>query len=126
MNKGNRPTKEDLTSIFAKNLTFYMEEKDINRTELAKLMGVSHVVAAEWARGVKYPRIDKRQKLAEIFGVSISDLIADRRQRDELMEIREKLRNKPELRVLFDLSDKATSRDLRVAIRALETLTSDK
>lgn len=119
-------TKKDLASIFAKNLIYYMEEKDINRTELAKLMGVSHVVVAEWARGIKYPRIDKIQWLADYFGVSISDLIEDRSQRDELMEIREKLRNRPELRVLFDLSNKATSRDLRVAIKTLEALTKDR
>lgn len=126
----NHRTKEELSSIFSRNLIYYMEEKGTDIVELAKVLGVSYSAVSEWTKGIKYPRIDKIQILADFFNVSLSDLIEDKmeqtRSQEELLELREKLRKHPELKKLLDLSSQLSKRDMMIAIRTLEALTESK
>lgn len=62
----------------AKNLKYYMEKTGKTQKELAAVAGVSEPTFSYWINGIKYPRIDKIQKLADYFGILKSDLIEEK------------------------------------------------
>nr|DAL90274.1 MAG TPA: Repressor protein CI [Caudoviricetes sp.] len=62
----------------AKNLKYYMEKTGKTQKELATVAGVSEPTFSYWINGIKYPRIDKIQKLADYFGILKSDLIEEK------------------------------------------------
>lgn len=61
--------------IFASNLNYYMNEKGKSRKEVAEAIGVSYFTFTDWVKGKKFPRMDKVEKMAQYFGIKISDLI---------------------------------------------------
>ena len=75
--------------------------------------------------------MDKIEKLANLFGIKMIDLIEEKNfddlpEKDEIWEIRAKLRQRPELKVLFDMSSKATKEDIEKAIQMVEIFISKK
>lgn len=61
--------------IFSKNLKRLMEIKNVNRKDIANVLGISYFTVSDWVNGKKYPRMDKVELLANYFGVLKSDLI---------------------------------------------------
>lgn len=61
--------------IFSKNLKRLMTVKNVNRKEIADVLGISYFTISDWVNGKKYPRMDKVELLANYFGVLKSDLI---------------------------------------------------
>lgn len=72
MEKNNKYT-------LAKNLSYYMAEKGIDRTQLCDDLGFKYSTVSEWLSAKKYPRMDKIEMLSNYFGVMKSDLIEDKR-----------------------------------------------
>ena len=72
-------------SIFAENLRRYSEKLNINQTEIASRLKVSTATASDWFNGKKYPRPEKMQKIADIFGVKVSDLQKDTHEPSNLV-----------------------------------------
>lgn len=70
--------KEWSKETMAKNLKYYMEKTGKTQKELAAVAGVSEPTFSYWINGIKYPRIDKIQKLADYFGILKSDLIEEK------------------------------------------------
>ena len=52
-----------------------MEVKNVNRKDVATVLGISYFTISDWVNGKKYPRMDKVELLANYFGVLKSDLI---------------------------------------------------
>jgi repressor LexA len=65
--------------IFSKNLTHYLSICGKEQKEVANDIGVATSTFNEWAKGKKYPRIDKIELLANYFGIKKSDLIEDKK-----------------------------------------------
>jgi len=63
----------------AKNLSYYMAEKGIDRTQLCDDLGFKYSTVSEWLSAKKYPRMDKIEMLSNYFGIMKSDLIEDKR-----------------------------------------------
>ena len=61
--------------VFAENLEYYLQKNDIQKKELAQMLGVGQSTVTDWGKARTYPRMDKVQKMAEIFGVEMSDLV---------------------------------------------------
>ena len=70
-NLGNKET-------FAKNLRYYIERSGKSQKDLADVVGVAYSTFNDWAKGKKYPRIDKIEMLANYFGIQKSDLIEEK------------------------------------------------
>ena len=120
-----------LRQIFSANLNYYMELTKKSRDDICKALKVPYMTVSDWCRGFKYPRMDKIEKLANLFGIKMTDLIEEKDfddlpEKDEIWEIRAKLRQRPELKVLFDMSSKATKEDVEKAIQMVEILTNKK
>ena len=66
--------------VFAKNLAMYLERSGRSQREMAEIVGVSSSTFNDWAKGRKYPRIDKIEFLANYFGIKKSDLIEEHKE----------------------------------------------
>lgn len=70
--------RDRISANFSKNLTHYLNTKDISQVELAKLMGVSAAAVSQWCNGVVVPRVNKIDKICDILNVDRSDLLEER------------------------------------------------
>lgn len=68
-------TTVDNKAILASNIQYYLDLKGKERQEMAKDLGFNYSTVCNWFQGVKYPRIDKIEKMAEYFGINKSELI---------------------------------------------------
>lgn len=60
--------------IFAKNFNYYLSVKRKTQNDIVEAFGITASTVSDWAKGKKYPRVDKMQMLADYFGVLKSDL----------------------------------------------------
>ena len=81
--------------LFSRNLSKYVKDCDKTQTEIAKVVGVSTGTFCDQVKGRTYPRMDKLQKLAEFFGIKISDLVEEKPSEKDILfaEQKEKLLN---------------------------------
>lgn len=70
-NIGNKET-------MAKNLQFYIKRSGKSQKDLAEMVGVASSTFNDWVKGKKYPRIDKIEMLANFFRIQKSDLIEEK------------------------------------------------
>ena len=71
-------TEDEYRVVFKKNLNRIMKEKGKNQADLIKDLGLTSSTISSWCTGVKLPRMNKIQMLADYFHVSKSELIEDR------------------------------------------------
>ena len=116
--------------VMAKNIKYYMNLHDKDRKQICDDLDFKYSTFSEWVNGKKYPRIDAIEKMANYFGIKKSGLIEDRdkfnSKEDELWELRDMLRTRPEMAALFSLSKKATKEDIEKTIKIIETLRGDE
>ena len=62
---------------FAQRLSEIMEVRGVNKTQLAKAMGVSSQAAGQWALGGHGPVVAKLWPMAEFLGVTVPELVAE-------------------------------------------------
>lgn len=66
---------KDHKQVFAENLSFYMTVCDKSRRDISNDLGISYYTVTDWVNGKKMPRMDKVEKLADYFGVMMSELL---------------------------------------------------
>ena len=64
--------------IFANNLSFYMEQKGVDRNTLCTDLDLKYTTVRDWLKGITYPRIGKIELLANYFNINKSDLIENK------------------------------------------------
>lgn len=69
--------KTDVGKTISKNLYSLMAIHNISRTELATRLGVSVSSVGFWVTGQKIPRMEKVDKMCEIFGCRRSDILEE-------------------------------------------------
>lgn len=67
-----------INAQFAKNLRYFLSKYDITQADFAAKMNVSTATASNWCNGIKAPRMDKVDKMCNIFNCSRSDLLEDK------------------------------------------------
>lgn len=60
------------------NLIFYSKSKGVSQKDLAVALGVSQAAVSHWFKGDNSPNIEIVSKIADIFGLQISDLLGER------------------------------------------------
>lgn len=109
--------------LFKKNLNRYMELRNVTQTDIVTNLKVSSATASDWVNGIKYPRVDAMQALANLLDINMSDLMADTEitpSNGDLNTLREQLRRQPGMRILFDAGKNATEQDLLDAAALIE------
>ena len=51
-----------------------LQEKGVNSATVSRATGISQTVFSEWKKGKAIPKLDKMQKIADFFGVSLEFL----------------------------------------------------
>lgn len=70
--------KVENKEIFANNLSFYMEQKGVDRNTLCADLDLKYTTIRDWLKGITYPRIGKIELLANYFNINKSDLIENK------------------------------------------------
>lgn len=85
------PISEDtLRKNFAQNLTHYRKALGLTQIELAERLNYSDKSISKWERGDGLPDLAVTAQLAEIFGLTVNDLIAEKPKK-RLMTTRNKI-----------------------------------
>lgn len=111
---------KEYNRIFAKRLRYYLDKNNMTQVELAKRLHVGSTTMYYWLNGIKTPRLDKVDKMCEIFGCTRSDLMEDRTPEEEqkhyidaeARELAQFLFENPEYRALFKASRTVKKEDL--------------
>lgn len=53
---------------------------ELTQTELGRIAGVGFATVSSWERGVSFPRIEALKKIAEHFGLDVTDLVGSSSQ----------------------------------------------
>ena len=69
---------DDYKKIFSKNLKYYMDLNSKNQMDLMNDLHLSSSTVSNWCTGLKLPRMDKVQMLADYFKINKSDLIEEK------------------------------------------------
>ena len=64
------------------NLVYLRKVNNLSQEELADSIGVSRQTLSKWETGESAPDILKSKQLAEIFGVSLDDLVSFQKEED--------------------------------------------
>ena len=107
--------------IFAKNLSYYVERSGKTQKEIAEILNVSPASFNNWIKGVKYPRIDKIEMLANYFGVLKSDLIEQKKE--AVRNIHDLNKSKREL---LALAENCTEEDAEKLLQLFEIVLGKK
>ena len=70
--------KVENKEIFANNLSFYMEQKGVDRNTLCADLDLKYTTVRDWLKGITYLRIGKIELLANYFNINKSDLIENK------------------------------------------------
>ena len=62
---------------FSENLKKLMKNKDVSRKQLSQDLNIKYTTICEWIKGTMMPRSEALSSLAEYFGITISELLAD-------------------------------------------------
>lgn len=68
-------SENEIKKIFSKNFNNLLKLHDKTQKDICDDLGYHRATVSEWARGMKYPRMDKVERLAQYFNVPISELI---------------------------------------------------
>ena len=100
----------------------------LTQTELGNKIGVTKSSISQYESGYHEPDLETVKHIADVLGVSL-DVLMDRKPLEEDKEetwiIRERLRNDPDYRILFDAANTAKPEHLRAAAAVLKSLRGD-
>lgn len=74
-------SEQKLREYFAKNLSTYRKALGITQLELAEKINYSDKSISKWERGDGLPDLTVTAQLADIFGLTVNDLIAEKPRR---------------------------------------------
>lgn len=124
--------EDDYKKVFAKNLRKYMELNKKNQVDLMNDLHLSSSTVSNWCTGLKLPRMDKVQILADYFHINKSDLIEENKDsdlsdtpyylNDETRQIAQEVFENPELRTLFHVARDISPNRLKAHIDFMKSL----
>ena len=85
-------TEVDKMNKIHEHIKTFRKEKGLTQEEVAKELFVTRQLISKWEQGTSLPDIESAEKLAKIFGVSISELIDDESVKS--ITLKEAIKNK--------------------------------
>lgn len=110
------------------------DRKGLTASDVSKATGVSGATLTSWKKGDYTPKLDKLQKIADYFQVSVDYLITGRDSKkesiegteyyfsDETAEMAQEIFDDAEKRILFDAARNSRPEDLQMAADLLRRL----
>ena len=102
-------------------------ERGISIRQLEIRLGIGNGIIARWKTSI--PNSERLDKVAEFFGVS-TDYLLGKKPKEEFITFYDKdiarmaqeIKDRPELRVLFDASQKLSKDDLEFVVNMIERM----
>lgn len=118
---------------FKDNLKLLRKNVGLNQKKLAEGLGVALSTVAMWETGSRQPNYKMLNKIADFFGVSYDRLLSGPSDSDsemydtadEISALRDMLRTRPEMKMLFSVSKNASKADIERAVAIIEALKSN-
>lgn len=110
--------------VFANNLKSCLQEKGVTQKEVAEALGLSQGALSDWMSLRRTPGMDRVQRLAEYFGVEMSDLVEEPSVKNkyyvskEFKKIEETIKSSPES-IELHLSIEKLSAENKMLVQAL-------
>lgn len=101
-------------------LTRYMERDNLSQVDISKRLKVSKQTVSDWVSGKKFPRVDRMQQLANLFGVLMSEMYTPTDDLPASASVIQSNSLTEEENHLVDLYRGADDRARRDAVRILE------
>lgn len=109
-----------------------LKEHNVTAYQVGKATGISTSTLSEWKNGKYTPKMDKVQKIADYFNVSVDYLLGNEKtsltesaEDETLEELLNRLKHREEMKMLFKLADGATKEDVLRAVAIIEALNSN-
>ena len=116
--------------IFSENLRKYIGRSGKTQKDIAIDREVNPPTFSMWVKGKAMPSVSVIRKIADYFGVGITDLVDDKAGKKgavyyldpETAEAAQQMHDNQELKVLFDAARTASPEDLRTTYQMLMAL----
>ena len=116
--------------MYYENFKTLCENADVTPGEVSRHTGVASSTLTMWKQGVYTPKVDKLQKIADYFGVSLNYLQTGEEQSgdhfitEDVVNVAEKIKNNQSLQDLFDVAVEAQPSDVEMAADMLKRMTA--
>jgi len=110
--------------VFLKKLAALRKKSGLTQESLAEKARLSQQTISKYERGLLEPDIDTLIFFADYFNVSV-DYLLDRpvdNRYDEIIEIRAYLKERPEMKILYDTSKRVSKEDIEKIIAIMDSL----
>lgn len=111
--------------MFWNNLVAICNQHSTTPTALVNELGIAGGSVTRWKNG-SVPRDTTLKKIADHFGVTTDYLLngpkADPDDTDEMTELLQELKTRPEMRMLFSLAKGATKEDVELAVAIIQRM----
>ncbi len=124
-------SEQEINSIIANNLTYYLNKYSKSQQDLAEYMDVSQATVSNWCKGIKLPRMDKIDRICAFFQISRSQLMNDKKDtdtyylNDDARDLAQFMFANPEYKVLFDASRKVKKEDIEFVKQMIDRMRGD-
>ena len=99
------------------------KNRKYSQEQLARKLGLTQGAISQWETGATTPAADQLVSLAEVFNMSVDELLEHRNPDiDDPWQLRERLRADPDMRALFSAATKATPEHIRAVTATLKAL----
>ncbi len=101
------------------------EEHGMTQAELARRLNCAPSTISMYENGKREPTFDVLCEIAKIFSIPVESLISESeavREDEELWSLREELRRRPEMRMLFSLTRNASKEDILKTVKIMQAL----
>ena len=124
-------------SRFSDMLAYLRKREKLSQTELAARLGLSRSTVAMYEKGVREPKFETLEAIADIFNVDLNTLVGgaaelekiksqeEDRLDPELSEMMQRARDDPHIRMLFSVAQDCTPEALDKAIKIIQMLKSE-
>lgn len=113
---------------FKENLKKLRKNAGLTQKKLAAELGVALSTVAMWETGSRQPDYKTLNKIADFYGVTYNQLLSDQSENkydndsDDILQLRDLLRTRPEMKMLFSVSKNASKEDIERAVTIIEAL----
>ena len=82
--------EKKLKSIIANNITYFRKRSNLTQGKLAEMINYSDKSVSKWERGDGIPDITVLVKLAEIFEITVNDLVSEDKPEEKIIPARQR------------------------------------
>ncbi len=99
-------------------------KRGLSQSQLADAMNLKRSAIGNYERGVREPDLDTIEAFADYFDVSIADIMGrdENSSDDALWRKREAIRRDPKRRMLLDLAEYGSNKDIDAAVALIDAL----